>query len=640
MDINGDGALSLHELKAMLKKGNPNMTDRQIAGMFHKIDKDGNGSVNFDEFVDYLFSGHATNRTSAGRHERIAAQSAPQESVEGDWEPLLAKISAEFGGEDGIDSREFVKICQDSGLLDRKMNRNDADLIFTKVKRKGARKIDLDQLKDAVRLVAQKRAVQVQAVQAKIMEAEMTLRATQADNVRFHDDRSTYTGAHAQNEAHGRSDSPQPGGRHRRLSEQAAQAADETENETEDMWEGARETFDAFAGRNGTMENAEFAKLCQDAGLIGRGLARPDCDVMFTRFAQRRKLQWDGFQGCLRTAATKRNEPLLDVIAKVARCGGPAINATQADDVRFHDDQSTYTGAHRRSAESPPPGERHRRQAEEQAAAAGAAEDETDAMWETARDKFDAFAGRNGTMENAEFAKLCQDAGLIGRGLVKPDCDVMFSRYARSRKLEWEGFQSCLRTIATKRGEALRDIIAKLDRCDGPTVRATQADDVRFHDDQNMYTGAHRANHGVDGTARTMDSRRNSVERRVDQDSPEGDWGPCETAFEDYAQNSGCLDGKNFGDLLKFSGLIDRSFSRNQADLIFAKVKPRGMRTIEFDEFQEAVRLVAADKGMDVCDVQVAIAHNRREVRATQAAYNRFHDDEEMYTGTHVGKHR
>lgn len=119
-------------------------------------------------------------------------------------------------------------------------------------------------------------------------------------------------------------------------------------------------------------------------------------------------------------------------------------------------------------------------------------------MWAPAQDTFYAFAGRNDQLGTAEFAKLCVDARLIGRGMTKPDCDVMFTRYSLKKRLHWEGFQSCLRTIATKRNEVLSSVVAKVGECEGPARNATQADNVRFHDDQDTYTGAHLARFGID----------------------------------------------------------------------------------------------------------------------------------------------
>merc|ERR1719359_2419700 len=67
-----------------------------------------------------------------------------------------------------------------------------------KVVEKGKRAIEFEQLKDAVRLIAAKRGSSVSEVQNLISESlGPVLQATQADYVKFHDDKSTYTGVYA-----------------------------------------------------------------------------------------------------------------------------------------------------------------------------------------------------------------------------------------------------------------------------------------------------------------------------------------------------------------------------------------------------------------------------------------------------------
>jgi len=57
LDTNGDGNLSIDELRDLLQKGSKNkMPNAQIRALFRQADKDRNGLINFDEFVDYLWS--------------------------------------------------------------------------------------------------------------------------------------------------------------------------------------------------------------------------------------------------------------------------------------------------------------------------------------------------------------------------------------------------------------------------------------------------------------------------------------------------------------------------------------------------------------------------------------------------------
>lgn len=73
----------------------------------------------------------------------------------------------------------------------------DADLIFAKVVTKGHRRITLHQLEVALRMMAQKKGVEEDDIFRRVAESEGVLHAgTQADYVRFFDDKSTYTGTH------------------------------------------------------------------------------------------------------------------------------------------------------------------------------------------------------------------------------------------------------------------------------------------------------------------------------------------------------------------------------------------------------------------------------------------------------------
>jgi len=43
------------ELATLLRRGNPNISDRELRGLFAEVDTDGSGKINFDEFIDFIF---------------------------------------------------------------------------------------------------------------------------------------------------------------------------------------------------------------------------------------------------------------------------------------------------------------------------------------------------------------------------------------------------------------------------------------------------------------------------------------------------------------------------------------------------------------------------------------------------------
>ena len=102
-----------------------------------------------------------------------------------------------------MDGKQFMKLAKDCKLLDKKLTTTDIDLIFPKVKDKGARKITYAQFEQAVKLCADKKGVDASAVIDKIVETGGPhFSGTKADAVKFHDDKSQYTGMYAHHGEH------------------------------------------------------------------------------------------------------------------------------------------------------------------------------------------------------------------------------------------------------------------------------------------------------------------------------------------------------------------------------------------------------------------------------------------------------
>ena len=97
-----------------------------------------------------------------------------------------------------MDGRQFAKCMSDCGLYDKKFTTIDADIIFAKVKPKNSRKICFSEFEEALKHVAAKKGTTEDMVTKKIMSVGgPKFHGTKADFVKFHDDKSTYTGVHA-----------------------------------------------------------------------------------------------------------------------------------------------------------------------------------------------------------------------------------------------------------------------------------------------------------------------------------------------------------------------------------------------------------------------------------------------------------
>ena len=97
-----------------------------------------------------------------------------------------------------MDNRQFAKMAKDTTIIDKKLTATAIDLIFNKVKgNPSVRKINYTQFLEAIPLFTAKKGCKDEDV-IKIMLNNGTpvYGGTKAGFVKFHDDKSTYTGVH------------------------------------------------------------------------------------------------------------------------------------------------------------------------------------------------------------------------------------------------------------------------------------------------------------------------------------------------------------------------------------------------------------------------------------------------------------
>jgi hypothetical protein len=89
-----------------------------------------------------------------------------------------------------MEGKNFIKLCKDCKLMGKALTTTDIDLIFTKVKTKGARKIPYDQFVKAVDAIAAKKGCSYEEVVAAVIAAGAPVDGgTKAEAVRLHDDK-------------------------------------------------------------------------------------------------------------------------------------------------------------------------------------------------------------------------------------------------------------------------------------------------------------------------------------------------------------------------------------------------------------------------------------------------------------------
>jgi p25-alpha len=112
----------------------------------------------------------------------------------------LKSVFQNFVGATGpdMDGKTFAKVAKDCGLLDKKLTATDIDLIFAKIKDKSARKITYLQFEKGVAEMATKKGVTAADVTGAIVaHGGPTFTGTKADAVKFHDDKTLWTGVYA-----------------------------------------------------------------------------------------------------------------------------------------------------------------------------------------------------------------------------------------------------------------------------------------------------------------------------------------------------------------------------------------------------------------------------------------------------------
>jgi hypothetical protein len=276
---------------------------------------------------------------------------------------------------------------------------------------------------DSVRLIAGKRGQSNAEIQDVVAASTgPTVTATKTDAVRFYDDKSTFTGAHAHNEKFDGVDSNAALGRHEAL---AAKAHAESHSGAEGDWGECERVYKLFQ-EHGKFEGKHFLKLCLEVdGLLAHGFGKRDVDLIFAGAAKKAKhLDMEMFKECVRKIAAKRGQSPEEVQQLIAKSDGPILHATETEAVRFHDDKSTYTGAHAsvHGREGHDDG-RHEKLAMEAAKLKEGDEGEHD--WEKCDMVFDMFI-EDGVLKSRDFMKMMIDVAIFDKNFTKNDVDTTF----------------------------------------------------------------------------------------------------------------------------------------------------------------------------------------------------------------------
>lgn len=341
-----NGFLNNEELSSVLKSLG-RFRDADITIIFEHMDKNQDGKVTCEEFLEWI-------QSSSGGSEESKARQLLKPSA--DTEIMCTFLSFCGDGHEDMDGRCFLKLCKDCGLIDKKFGSTDVDLIFARVVEKGKRRINAGQFNEALKQVAAKKGVSERSIREVVTTAgPPIIKGTKTDSVRLHDDKTSYTGSHA----HGHMDGIDSGlaalgvpteGADRRISSKSSAPPEAAfRPDVDSNPKSMHDVFVIFCGSGQqTMDNRSFVKLCKDCQLIDKGFSSNDADIAFAKACEKgqRRIGENQFEDAIFDISEKTGVDYGDLIMKIIQNGRPVLTATRADNVRFHDDKSTYTGSH------------------------------------------------------------------------------------------------------------------------------------------------------------------------------------------------------------------------------------------------------------------------------------------------------
>ena len=101
-------------------------------------------------------------------------------------------------GKAEMESKQFSKLCKECKLIDKKFGINDIDIVFAKVKSGKVKTITFPEFQNALAEIAKRKGTTPESIQNAIKShGGATYSGTKADYVKFHDDKTTYTGVYA-----------------------------------------------------------------------------------------------------------------------------------------------------------------------------------------------------------------------------------------------------------------------------------------------------------------------------------------------------------------------------------------------------------------------------------------------------------
>ena len=558
----------------------------------------------------------------------------------------------------GIDSARFLKLCKDGKVLDRNFRLFDLDIVFQKNSNK--RRMGFKGLQKALLEIALKKNHDVVKVVEKIYlntSDGPSIRGTFADDyVRFHDDKTTYTGVY-------KAGGPTNVDYGNMGFHQLINRSNKGTVRGVPTWavHGPGDKFAASNTHNAALKQSEkhYLQRSRSHGftvpIVGEDEAPPPPPLSKSQQVQ-------SVLG--KFAVTKKHGKAL-IRGEIPSNSAPGTEISSGAEYTSSDEIGSPLSASALNISSTPSLSESdlevSPQEEETLRAVYAQYELHSRSYKEQKEiknnldvEVDIFFGPNCGVDSSKFLKLCNDAHLIDRTFKKSEVDLVFSKHRpnhgnvhssknNNRKLDYDAFLGAIMEVAVRKNMPMRTLIAQFEKYNiaslGPSQSATStAEYNRFYDDQSTYTGQYKQG-GPDlrQTADYLDTFRKeesptahhpqlghyaasleaggSAHRSIEVDlSADGEAAAEEEidmsitqlqleelglVYDSYEKASSGkdegIDSARFLKLCKDVNLLDEFFTRADVDILFTRHKA-GARKIDFEHFQDALLDIAKKK--------------------------------------------
>lgn len=376
------------------------------------------------------------------------------------------------------------------------------------------------------------------------------------------------------------------------------------------------------------MDCAHFSKFCRDCKLIGKGLSSTDVDLLFTRVKSigQRRIVYEEFVEALTVIAEKKNKTLKQLTTEVLAVGGPAMKATKASYTRLHDDKNTYTGVYARGG---PTNVDERISLDKMVLRTDPKDFGTPRMVLSGGSSLTPRGGGSAGF-TTRATSLTPRSGRIQR-TPRVHASAETGDY-NSKALNDSGKLERITPRGTPPLSARTN--ASKHSSPGSVPRLTRNPPPQGYDQQSPSARPPSAPSADYEVPWNEPDSRAELKRVYNSFAAFGHTHAKGSTPRDQAVE---MENKQFVKLVRDAGLLGGSLNVTRLDIIFSKVKGKGLRKINFQGFEMALTLLSEERGYTLNQTYNAIVSTAGPQlnHVTTPEFVKYHDDKSMYTGVY-----